>query len=356
MQQHRRCGLKWLAGTRPPVEGWHAVSEKPARRENHTRGLGCWDCHPLKWNVCVVCQEVGWVWKREKDPSCKVCKNCYYVRYNEDDPGFYQCTASVCLGLRQETMERLQAAGPPGLMVRRPPPQPAWATQEPPPPPPPGGPPPQQLRIGNQQLEDSHRPLGTALWQVERAQIQQGQGREADGGTHQPSRGQWGLVPEPAQYTYDPWSEGPAQAPSTAPSTAPAHHLPRAERETAPAWPVYAPGIAPPTGLIQGLAAPDNEVPIYIDIADGLTVLMGIDAAAMTDDLKAHIYKEEGIEPCQQLLTFEGVRLEDGRTIAEYGIRKMSTLQLATLTVKNRVAGNAGGGDGAPSDGWRMPR
>ena len=53
---------------------------------------------------------------------------------------------------------------------------------------------------------------------------------------------------------------------------------------------------------------------------------MVVEASARTEEVKAQIHHEEGASPDQQLLTFTGKQLEDGKGIVDYDILDMSAI------------------------------
>ena len=60
----------------------------------------------------------------------------------------------------------------------------------------------------------------------------------------------------------------------------------------------------------------------------GRTIKLGVPCPRSTERLKQVIYKEEGIHPYRQQLTFNGRVLEDGPTFDEYNVEGGSTLDL----------------------------
>ena len=74
-------------------------------------------------------------------------------------------------------------------------------------------------------------------------------------------------------------------------------------------------------GSILYLHAPPNKMRLAVKLMRGKTISMRVNKLNTISDIKAMIHKQEGIQPEQQRLIFDGKRLQDNKTLHDYGIR-----------------------------------
>ncbi|XP_040383049.1 ubiquitin receptor RAD23d-like [Oryza brachyantha] len=106
---------------------------------------------------------------------------------------------------------------------------------------------------------------------------------------------------------------------------------------------------APATGSGLGFGAGDSPpgagMQIFVKTVTAGALALEVNPSDTVGEVKARIQAKEGIPAEQQRLMFAGRHLDDGLTLAEYGIRKEANLHIAL-----RLRGGAGGG------GWGAPR
>lgn len=75
-------------------------------------------------------------------------------------------------------------------------------------------------------------------------------------------------------------------------------------------------------------AAAFAAYPVVIKTLTGKTIALEVEPATTVEEVKQMVTDAEGIPPEQQRLIFVGKQLEDGRTMADYGIQKDATIHL----------------------------
>jgi large subunit ribosomal protein L40e len=84
---------------------------------------------------------------------------------------------------------------------------------------------------------------------------------------------------------------------------------------------------------LKGTATAASNMEIFIELHSGETFTLFVESSDTIENIKAKVQDKKGFAPDRERLLYEGLQLEDGRTLSDYKIGHHSVVHVELMSV-----------------------